>query len=87
MRTFAEFAKPLRQRLRALSIPAEQLTLVFDAGASSRDNLQRLEDGHDHYVTALRPSQHQALLAEPPRIWRRCSSPPRPWRAPGARGA
>jgi transposase len=64
MRTFAEFLKPLRQRLRALSIPAEQLTLVFDAGASSRDNLQHLEDGHDHYVTALRPSQHQALLAE-----------------------
>lgn len=64
MRSFAEFIKPIRQRLRALSIPAEQLTLVFDAGASSRDNLQRLEDGHDHYVTALRPSQHQALLAE-----------------------
>lgn len=64
MRTFAEFLKPLRQRLRALSIPPEQLTLVFDAGASSRDNLQRLDNGRDHFVTALRPSHHRQLLAE-----------------------
>jgi len=33
MRTFAEFLKPVRQRLRELSKPPQQLTLVFDAGA------------------------------------------------------
>src|ERR1700674_5387530 len=60
MRTFAAFLKPLRRRLRELCGQPEQLTLVFDAGASSRQNLEELE----HYVTALRPSHHRALLAE-----------------------
>ena len=60
MKTFAEFLKPVRQRLRALTGQPEQLTIVFDAGASSRQNL----DDMDHYVTAVRPSDHRALLAE-----------------------
>jgi len=60
MRTFAEFLPLVRQRLRALTGQPEQLTLVFDAGASSRQNLQGLAG----YVTALPPSRHMALLAE-----------------------
>jgi transposase len=64
MRTFAEFLKPVRERLRALTSQPQQLTLVFDAGASSQANLQKLETGSDHYVTAVRPSYQQALLAE-----------------------
>jgi transposase len=60
MRTFAEFLKPVRQRLRELSCQPEQLTLVFDAGASSKQNLESLA----HYVTAVRPSHHRALLSE-----------------------
>jgi transposase len=64
MRTFADFLKPVRERLRVLTVQPQQLTLVFDAGASSQANLQRLEAGSDHYVTAVRPSNQQALLAE-----------------------
>jgi transposase len=60
MRGFAEFLQPLRQRLRELRGPAEQITIVFDAGASSKKNLETTE----HYVTALRPSQHRSLLEE-----------------------
>ncbi len=60
MRTFAEFLKPVRKRLRELTGQPEQLTLVFDAGASSRQNLEGLE----RYVTAVRPSYHLALLSE-----------------------
>ncbi len=60
LKTFAAFLKPVRQRLRELSGTAEQLTMVFDAGASSKDNLAGLRD----YVTALRPSNHRALLEE-----------------------
>jgi transposase len=60
MKTFAEFLKPVRQRLRALTGQPEQLTIIFDAGASSRQNLDDME----HYVTAVRPSDHRALLAE-----------------------
>jgi len=37
-----------------LTSQPEQLTLVFDAGASSRQNLEGLE----RYVTAVRPSYH-----------------------------
>lgn len=64
MRTFAAFLKPLRERLRGLISQPQQLTLVFDAGASSKANLEKLEAGVDHYVTAIRPSYQQALLAE-----------------------
>lgn len=60
MKTFAEFLKPVRKRLRALTGQPEQLTIVFDAGASSRQNLDDME----HYVTAVRPSDHRPLLAE-----------------------
>jgi transposase len=64
MSTFAAFLKPLRERLRALTLQPQQLTLVFDAGASSQANLEKLEAGKDHFVTAIRPSYQQALLAE-----------------------
>jgi transposase len=64
MRTFAAFLKPVRERLHVLTSQPQQLTLVFDAGASSKANLQKLEAGTDHNVTAVRPSYQQALLAE-----------------------
>jgi transposase len=60
MRTFAEFLRPVRQRLRDLTGQPDQLTIVFDAGSSSRQNLE----GMEHYVTAVRPSSHVPLLAE-----------------------
>ena len=60
MKTFGEFLRPVRKRLGELTGQPEQLTLVFDAGASSRANLETTE----HYVTALPPSDHRALLAE-----------------------
>jgi transposase len=64
MRTFAAFLKPVRERLHMLTSQPQQLTLVFDAGASSKANLGKLEADGDHYVTAVRPSYQQALLAE-----------------------
>jgi len=60
MRTFAEFVKPLEKRLRALPAGPQQMTLVFDAGASSKQNLTDLRQ----YVTCLRPSAHKGLLAD-----------------------
>src|ERR1039458_1541748 len=60
MKPFAEFLKPVRKRLRELTGQPDQLTLVFDAGASSRQNLEGLE----RYVTAVRPSNHLVLLSE-----------------------
>ena len=60
MRTFTAFLKPVRQRLRDLTGQPDQLTIIFDAGSSSRQNLE----GMEHYVTAVRPSSHVPLLAE-----------------------
>ena len=60
MKTFAEFLKPVRKRLRELTGQPDQLTLVFDAGSASRQNLEDMQ----HYVTAVRPSSHLALLEQ-----------------------
>jgi transposase len=60
MKTFADFLKPVRKHLLELTGRPDQLTLVFDAGSSSRQNLE----GMQHYVTAVRPSSHLALLEE-----------------------
>ena len=60
MKTFAEFLKPVRKRLPELTGQPEQLAIVFAAGSSSRNNLDDLA----HYVTAVRPSDHQALVSE-----------------------
>ena len=60
MKTFADFLKPVRKHLLELTGQPDQLTLVFDAGSSSRQNLE----GMQHYVTAVRPSSHLALLEE-----------------------
>jgi len=65
MRTFGAFLAPVRQRLRALSSQPQQLTLVFDAGAASQDNLASLSSSQDHYVTTVRPSYQVALLSQP----------------------
>jgi len=64
MRTFVEFLRPIRRRLRALTPQPRQLTLVFDAGSSSQKNLDSLDPAQDRYVTAMRPSHHKDLLAE-----------------------
>jgi transposase len=60
MKTFAEFLKPVRTHLLELTGQPDQLTLVFDAGSSSRRNLEDMQ----HYVTAVRPSSHLALLEQ-----------------------
>jgi transposase len=60
MKTFADFLKPVRKHLLELTGQPDQLTLVFDAGSSSRGN----PEGMQHYVTAVRPSSHLALLEE-----------------------
>ncbi len=64
MKTFTAFLEPMRRRWRQWNPESKQLTLVFDAGASSKQNLETLDSNQDHYVTALRPSSHKVLLAE-----------------------
>lgn len=60
-RTLGELIAPIRRRLERLHSRPEQLTLIFDAGANSRRNLQQLET---HYVVVLRPSDQRRWLEE-----------------------
>src|ERR1035441_6969530 len=60
MKTFAEFLKPVQKHLLELTGQPDQLTLVFDAGSSSRRNLEDMQ----YYVTAVRPCGHLALLEQ-----------------------
>ena len=56
-----EFQYELTRSLTVqLDFLAKKARLEQDAGSSSRKNL----DDMAHYVTAVRPSDHQALLAE-----------------------
>ena len=64
-------ADELAERCRRLAQGACDVTLVFDKGNNSDDNLQRVEDGPYHFVGSLVPSQHQDLLAIPRRRMRR----------------
>ncbi len=74
LRTFPEFLKPVRKRLRELSgQPKSLAVVVIDGGASSRENLENME----HSVTALRRSNHRATRAN-------CAACTRRWRAAGA---
>lgn len=61
--TFASVTEQLFTRCRALSEAVEEITLVFDKGNNSEDNLRRIEDGPLHFVGSLVPTQHPDLLA------------------------
>jgi transposase len=69
--TFRSMADELAERCRRLAQGACDITLVFDKGNNSDDNLQAVEDGPYHFVGSLVPSQHQDLLAIPRRRMRR----------------
>ena len=69
--TFGSVADELAERCRRLAQGACDITLVFDKGNNSDDNLQGVEDGPYHFVGSLVPSQHQDLLAISRRRMRR----------------
>jgi transposase len=64
VRTFQDILAPLRRRLDKLVAQSAQMTLVFDQGAESAANLDRVREEGTHYVTALKPSHHRKWLAE-----------------------
>jgi len=69
--TFASVSEALVQRYRLLARELEHVTLVFDKGNNSQDNLAALADSPYHVVGSLVPTQHPELLAVPLRHFRR----------------
>jgi transposase len=62
---FPALVEELAGRFGALSGDPAQLTLVFDAGQNSEDNIEIFEDAPFCFVGSLPPSDHPDLLAIP----------------------
>lgn len=63
--TFASVTEELIARYRLLANHVEHITLVFDKGNNSEENLQSLAPSHYHVVGSLVPTQHRDLMAIP----------------------
>ncbi len=62
---FQSLADDLARRCREIADGAETLTLVFDKGNNSRENLKWVERSPFHFIGSLVPTQHPDLLAVP----------------------
>ena len=60
---FQSLADDLARRCREIAAGAETLTLVFDKGNNSRENLNWVERSPFHFIGSLVPTQHPDLLA------------------------
>jgi len=60
---FPHLVDALLARFAALANDVGELTLVFDAGQNSADNVELVEDSPLHFVGSLPPSDHPELLA------------------------
>lgn len=52
----------IKKRMRALGMDMKRHTLVFDRGNNSKKNMALVADAKMHYVGALTPYHHRALL-------------------------
>jgi transposase len=60
---FGHVVEELAARFSSLAADVGQLTLVFDAGQNSADNIDLFADSPLHFVGSLPPSDHPDLLA------------------------
>lgn len=63
--TFANVTEDLIERYRLLVKNLEHVTLIFDKGNNSQENLEELSRSYYHVVGSLVPSQHPDLLRIP----------------------
>lgn len=63
-KVFAQLLGEVKQRLLALGMDLETHTFVFDRGNNSKKNLALVKEQQLHYIGALTPYHHQALLLE-----------------------
>jgi transposase len=61
--TFASLTDELIQRHALLAHQVQDITLVFDKGNNSLDNLRAIDQSPYHFIGSLVPSQHADLLA------------------------
>src|SRR3989304_5692455 len=68
--TFASLTEELVARYREITDGTAHVTLVFDKGNNSQDNLDAVEESPYHFVGSLVPTQHRDLLAVPRKRFR-----------------
>lgn len=69
--TFGQVVPEIARRCRELSQGLADITLVFDKGNNSEDNLATVAQAQIHFVGSLVPTQHSELLALPREKMRR----------------
>lgn len=72
--TFQSIAEQLLERCRSLAQGACDITLVFDKGNNSEENLEWVGNSPFHFVGSLVPTQHKDLLRISRRAMRRLDS-------------
>jgi transposase len=65
--TFASLTDEIVARCRQFTDGVEHITIVFDKGNNSQDNLDAIKDSPYHFVGSLVPTQHKELLKIPER--------------------
>jgi transposase len=60
--TFGEVVSEIARRCREISQCVGDITLVFDKGNNSQDNMAMVADAQMHFVGSLVPTQHAKLL-------------------------
>ena len=68
--TFSSLIAELVTRYREITDGSEHVTIIFDKGNNSHDNLQAIEDSPYHFIGSLVPTQHPDLLAIPATMFR-----------------
>lgn len=68
--TFSSLIEEIVNRYRLVTAGAEHVTIVFDKGNNSRDNLDAVDGSPYHFVGSLVPTQHPELLAVHPKRFR-----------------
>jgi len=72
--TFSSLTSALVARYREIAEGTEHVTIIFDKGNNSQDNLEAVEDSPYHFIGSLVPTQHQDLLKIPARRFRSLES-------------
>jgi transposase len=65
--TFSSLTEQLVSRYREITDGAEHVTIIFDKGNNSQENLQAIEQSPYHFIGSLVPTQHPDLLGIPAR--------------------
>jgi len=68
--TFSSLTEELVSRYREITDGTQHVTIIFDKGNNSQDNLQAIEESPYHFIGSLVPTQHPDLLGIPAREFR-----------------